>query len=156
MEPIYIGSNSDSTNTDNYEPIVNYESDDDYEFNDNESIYNESEIEFLVANLTESNSYSPFDEYEVIATQSSKLVNNDNMNSNYDNDSLINLITENLRVGEISYSAFPIEYPPTSEQGIAIMQYQRGRPSGGGNTKVWCTFLDCNVHKYYSTCQGVK
>ncbi|CAG8761519.1 1147_t:CDS:2, partial [Gigaspora rosea] len=89
--PIYIGSDSD-----NYEPTVNYESDNDYEFNDNESIYNESEIEIPVANLTESNSYSPFDEYEVIATQSSKLVNNDNMNSN-DDDSSINLITENLR-----------------------------------------------------------
>ncbi|CAG8832055.1 10347_t:CDS:1, partial [Gigaspora margarita] len=61
--------NSDSTNTDNYEPTVNYESDD-YEFNDNESIYNESEIEIPVANLTKSNLYSPFDEYEVIATQS--------------------------------------------------------------------------------------
>jgi len=36
------------------------------------------------------------------------------------------------------------------------MQYQRGRPSGRGNTKVWCTFLDCDVHKYYSTCQGIK
>ena len=34
---------------------------------------------------------------------------------------MINLITENLRVGEIRYSALPIEYPPTSEQGIAIV-----------------------------------
>ncbi|CAG8846009.1 31332_t:CDS:2, partial [Gigaspora margarita] len=104
-----------------------------------------SEIEVPVANLTESNSYSPFDEYEVITTQLSKLVNNDNMNSNYDNNSSINLITKNLRVGEIRYFALPIEYLPTSEQGIAIMQYQRGHPSGGGNTKVWCTFLDYDV-----------
>ncbi|CAG8628451.1 14559_t:CDS:2, partial [Dentiscutata heterogama] len=96
MEPIYIESDSDNINTDNYEPTINYESNDDYEFNDDESIYKESEIEIPVADLTEPNSYSPFDDYEVIATQLSKLVNN-NKNSNYDNDSSINLITENLR-----------------------------------------------------------
>ncbi|CAG8475042.1 28865_t:CDS:2 [Gigaspora margarita] len=92
---LYIGSDSDSTNSDNYEPTVNYESDDNYEFNDNESIYNKSEIEIP-----------------------SKLVNNDNMNSNYDNNSSINLIAENLRVGEIRYSALPIEYLPISEQSV--------------------------------------
>ncbi|CAG8579137.1 7905_t:CDS:10, partial [Cetraspora pellucida] len=167
MEYIYIESDSDNINTDDYEPTINYESDDNYES------FMESDKEVPIADLTESNSYSPFDDYEVIATQSSKVVNDNNINSNYDDDLLpINLITENLRVGEIRYLALPMEYLPTSEQGIAIVfnigswesydsffnniQYQRGRPSGGGNTKVWYTFLDCDVHKYYSTCQGIK
>ncbi|CAG8478434.1 3877_t:CDS:2 [Gigaspora rosea] len=70
MESIYIESDSDNTNTNNYEPTINYESDDNYEFNNDESIYNESDIEILVADLTEPNSYSPFDDYEVIAIQS--------------------------------------------------------------------------------------
>ncbi|CAG8832054.1 10346_t:CDS:2, partial [Gigaspora margarita] len=84
------------------------------------------------------------------------------MNSNYDNDSSINLITENLRVGKIRYSALPIEYPPTSEQGIAIvfnieswesyniffdnMQYQRGHPSGGN-----FVVQKCNKHNDQAT-----
>ena len=36
------------------------------------------------------------------------------------------------------------------------MQYSQGRPSGGGDTSVWCPFLECQVKKYYRTCQGVK
>ncbi|CAG8853736.1 20803_t:CDS:2, partial [Gigaspora margarita] len=96
-----------------------------------------------VIDLTEQISYSPFDNCESIIMMKP--------NYNEDNLLLINLITENLRVREIRYSTLPIEYLPTSKEGI--MQYQRGHPSGGGNTKVWCTFLDCDIHKYYSTCQ---
>ena len=36
------------------------------------------------------------------------------------------------------------------------MQYFQGRPSGGGDTSVWCPFLECQVKKYHRTCQGVK
>ncbi|CAG8612113.1 13893_t:CDS:2 [Dentiscutata erythropus] len=115
MEPIYIQSDSDNTNTDNYKPTINYVSNENYESNDNESIYNGSDMEIPVANTTESNSYSPFDDYKVISTQ------HNNINSNYDDDSSITLIFESLRVEEIRYSALPIEYPPTSEQGIAIV-----------------------------------
>ena len=30
-------------------------------------------------------------------------------------------MTESMRVGEIRYSALPMEYPPTSSEGIAIV-----------------------------------
>ncbi|CAG8778725.1 17690_t:CDS:2, partial [Cetraspora pellucida] len=110
--PIII--NSDDTYTDssnNYESIASYNSADDYK-----PIYKESEREIPVVNLSEPISYSLFDDYEV------KVVNHDSGNSDYkDNSSLANLITENLRVGEVRYSALPIEYPPTSEQSIAIV-----------------------------------
>jgi len=33
------------------------------------------------------------------------------------------------------------------------MQYSQGRPSGGGDTPVWCPFLGCQVKKYHHTCQ---
>ncbi|CAB5366793.1 unnamed protein product [Rhizophagus irregularis] len=33
----------------------------------------------------------------------------------------INLITDKMRVGEIRYSVLPMEYPPTSAEGIAIV-----------------------------------
>ena len=33
----------------------------------------------------------------------------------------IRLITDKMRVGEIRYSALPMEYPPTSSEGIAIV-----------------------------------
>ncbi|CAG8614968.1 14540_t:CDS:2, partial [Funneliformis mosseae] len=65
-------------------------------------------------------------------------------------DETINLMTEKMRIGEIRYSTLPMEYPPTSLEGIAIvynietwesyesafnnMQYSQGRPSGGGDT----------------------
>ncbi|CAG8559447.1 8924_t:CDS:2 [Racocetra persica] len=61
-----------------------------------------------------------------------------NSESEGNNSELVNLITENLRVGKIRYSALPIEYSPTSEERIAIMQYQQGHPNGGGNTKPAC------------------
>ncbi|KAF0412528.1 hypothetical protein F8M41_007908 [Gigaspora margarita] len=124
MEFITIGSDDTYTEGSN-----NYESTDDYEYT-----YEKSETETPVIDLTEQISYSPFDNFR-----------------------------------EIRYSTLPIEYLPTSKEGIVIafnieswesydaffdnMQYQRGHPSGGGNTKVWCTFLDCDIHKYYSTCQ---
>ncbi|CAG8793990.1 7198_t:CDS:2, partial [Gigaspora margarita] len=113
-------SDNNNTNTDNYKPPINYKSDNNYKSNNNESIYKELAIEIPVANLTEPNSYSPFDNYKVIATQLSKLVS-DNMNSNYNNNLLINLITESLKVEKIKYFALPIECLPTLEQGIAII-----------------------------------
>ncbi|CAG8713283.1 15465_t:CDS:2 [Cetraspora pellucida] len=116
MEPIII--DSDNTYTDssnNYKSIASYNSADDYE-----PMYKESEREILVVDLSELILYLPFDDYEVITTQT--VVNHNSANSNYeDNSSLANLITENLRVGEVRYSALPIEYSPTSEQGIAIV-----------------------------------
>ena len=30
-------------------------------------------------------------------------------------------MTEKMRVGEVRYSALPMEYPPTSDEGIAIV-----------------------------------
>ncbi|CAG8556616.1 1159_t:CDS:1, partial [Scutellospora calospora] len=60
---IYVESNSDSINSDDYEPTINYESDDNYE-----SIHKKSDIEIPIDNLTESNSYSSFDDYKIIAT----------------------------------------------------------------------------------------
>ena len=33
----------------------------------------------------------------------------------------INLMTDKMRVGEIRYSVLPMEYPPTSAEGIAIV-----------------------------------
>ncbi|CAG8682255.1 30967_t:CDS:2 [Racocetra persica] len=65
-----------NANTD-YEPFVNYESDDNYgsvddyeSVNNYESSFKKSEEEIPVIDLTEANSYSPFDDFEVIATQS--------------------------------------------------------------------------------------
>ncbi|CAG8587131.1 20241_t:CDS:2, partial [Gigaspora rosea] len=80
----------------------NYESTDDYE-----STYKKSKPETPVIDLIEQILYSPFDDCKVIATQTT-------IYRRY-------LITENLRVGEIRYSTLPIENPPTSEQGIAII-----------------------------------
>jgi hypothetical protein len=36
-------------------------------------------------------------------------------------DETIHLMTDKMRVGEIRYSALPMEYPPTSSEGIAIV-----------------------------------
>lgn len=36
-------------------------------------------------------------------------------------DETIHLMTEKMRVGEIRYSTLPMEYPPTSPEGIAIV-----------------------------------
>ncbi|CAB5195378.1 unnamed protein product [Rhizophagus irregularis] len=36
------------------------------------------------------------------------------------------------------------------------MQYFQGRPSGGGDTSIWCPFLGYHVKKYIRTCQGIK
>ena len=36
-------------------------------------------------------------------------------------DETIYLMMEKLRVGEVQYSALPMEYPPTSNEGIAIV-----------------------------------
>ncbi|CAG8564788.1 3920_t:CDS:2, partial [Racocetra persica] len=145
---VHIKSDSNSANTD-YKPSVNYESDnnygsvDDYEsVNNYESSFKKSEKEILIIDLTKPNSYLPFDDYVF------KVANHNNINSNdADNILPINLITKNLRVGKIRYSTLPMEYLPTSEQGIAIVfnigswelyniQYQRGHLSGGGNIKV--------------------
>ncbi|KAF0341943.1 hypothetical protein F8M41_016170 [Gigaspora margarita] len=66
-----------------------------------------------------------------------------------------------------------MEYPPTSEDGIAIVynieawnnnseafmsniQYKLGRPCGGGDNSTYCPFLESSVKKSYYTCQGVK
>ncbi|CAG8597947.1 13769_t:CDS:2, partial [Dentiscutata erythropus] len=62
-------------------------------------------------------------------------------------------ITENLRVKEIRHTIFPMEYLPTSPEGIAIcynienwesyeavfenMQYMTGKPIGGGEKPIW-------------------
>ncbi|CAB4417119.1 unnamed protein product [Rhizophagus irregularis] len=84
----------------------------------------------------------------------------------------INLITDKMRVGEIRYSVLPMEYPPTSAEGIAIvynietwdnyeqafsnMQYSQGRPSEGSDTSIWYPFLGCHAKKYNRTYQGIK
>ncbi|CAB4413407.1 unnamed protein product [Rhizophagus irregularis] len=84
----------------------------------------------------------------------------------------IYLLTECLRVNEIRYTIFPMEYPPTSLEGIAVcynienwgsyepafenIQYMTGKPMGGGEKPIWSSYLNCNVKKYYRTCTGVK
>ncbi|PKB97857.1 hypothetical protein RhiirA5_404131 [Rhizophagus irregularis] len=39
---------------------------------------------------------------------------------------------------------------------LSPMQYFQGRPSGGGDTSIWCPFLGYHVKKYIRTCQGIK
>jgi len=39
----------------------------------------------------------------------------------FDKDETIHLMTEKMKVGEIRYYALPMEYPPTSPEGIAIL-----------------------------------
>ncbi|KAI9103440.1 hypothetical protein DFS34DRAFT_646873 [Phlyctochytrium arcticum] len=79
-------------------------------------------------------------------------------------------IFKHTLVEKIIYAHEPIEYPPTSENGIAILydingwktttaafsdiQYPIGNP--GGQTEVFCYFLNAQVTKSYRTCKGVK
>ncbi|KAI9104892.1 hypothetical protein DFS34DRAFT_645600 [Phlyctochytrium arcticum] len=74
-------------------------------------------------------------------------------------------------VEKVIYTAEPMEYPPTSAEGIAVVydvsawdtpaaafqdnQYASGRP-GGGPVEVNCKYLGCKVKKETRTCQGVK
>ncbi|CAG8578077.1 18729_t:CDS:10, partial [Racocetra persica] len=87
----------------------------------------------------------------------------DNNLLNNEQDDEIYLMTGQLRVNEIIHSIFPMEYPPTSENGIAIiynieawdnllvftnnMQYNLGKPSGSGDSDIYCPFLDTLVKK---------
>ncbi|RIB15098.1 hypothetical protein C2G38_2320518 [Gigaspora rosea] len=80
-------------------------------------------------------------------------------------------LTKSLAVKEIIHSLTPIEYPPTSEEGIAIVyhidgwenvdstfvdvQYSMGKPSGQNRTT--CYYLgDVTVTKKDRTCQKIK
>jgi len=65
MEPIIIDSDDSYTDSsNNYESNTNYDSTEDYE-----PIYEGSERETPVIDLSGQTSYSPFDDYEVITTQ---------------------------------------------------------------------------------------
>ncbi|GES77687.1 hypothetical protein GLOIN_2v1772863 [Rhizophagus clarus] len=45
---------------------------------------------------------------------------NKNFNFEKENEN-INLMTDKMRVGEIRHSVLPMEYPPTSTEGITII-----------------------------------
>src|ERR1044072_8502182 len=65
-------------------------------------------------------------------------------------DETIHLMTERMRVGEVRYSAFPMEYPPTSLEGIAIVYNIEGWDShepAFNNVRIKIFFLNL---KYYN------
>ncbi|CAG8516839.1 13496_t:CDS:10 [Cetraspora pellucida] len=78
----------------------------------------------------------------------------------------IYMITEQLRVKEIIHTVLSMEYPPISEDRIAIIYnietwnsfeaYKLGKPCGGGDAIIYCSFLEISVKRSYYTCQGIK
>ncbi|RIA79563.1 hypothetical protein C1645_840405 [Glomus cerebriforme] len=82
-----------------------------------------------------------------------------------------NLSSKQLSIKTVIYSLIPIEYPPTSEEGVAIIyhvegwenkeavfaniQYPLGKPSDQNNVN--CPYLgDIDIDKKDRTCQVVK
>ncbi|CAG8561079.1 4863_t:CDS:2 [Gigaspora margarita] len=81
-----------------------------------------------------------------------------------------NFFTKKLCINEIQYSPIPIEYPPTSLEGTAIIynisgwndyntafsdvQYNMGDIGGKKNYR--CEFLGCKVNKSVRICTGAK
>ncbi|CAG8663535.1 10229_t:CDS:10, partial [Racocetra persica] len=76
-----------------------------------------------------------------------------------------NFFTKNFCINKIQHSLIPIEYPPTSSEGIAIIyniskwndyniQYNMG--DGGGNKIIEYEYLGCKVNKSVRMCTGAK
>ncbi|CAB5379938.1 unnamed protein product [Rhizophagus irregularis] len=86
------------------------------------------------------------------------MLNNTRLPESEDNVKEIYYITKQMTVKTIIHSLTPIEYPPTSKEGVAIVyhiQYSMGKPCGQHTST--CSYLgDVTIEKKDRTCQGVK
>ncbi|KAF0522617.1 hypothetical protein F8M41_015509 [Gigaspora margarita] len=165
---IYINSNEDvnyeQSNCTFINPLIliiksidelNYESIDKLNYEPSNEL-NYEPIEELLSDNTIKDKSSENNYYELLdeILSDNTVIDKDPDNNEFEQE--IYLITKQLRVKEIIHSLLPMEYPPTSEDGIAIIQYKLGRPCGGGDSDIYCHFLETLVKKSHYTCQGVK
>ncbi|CAB4408423.1 unnamed protein product [Rhizophagus irregularis] len=109
------------------------------------------------------------DDETISEDESSRLLVDDQDNN--DEDEQVAFFTKHLSVSEIIYSAFPVEYPKTSPQGVATIFNVSGwsNPmacfndiqysiygSGGSITIKDCPFFGVSVKKDVRKCQGIK
>ncbi|CAB4481210.1 unnamed protein product [Rhizophagus irregularis] len=120
-----------------------------------------------MSNLAEPiNISSESEEEERIPLLSQELVNNEEKLEN-----TLALISSVYHITDIRHSLFPIEYPDTSDDGIAYVfhvenwtdkkavfnniQYGLGKP-GGAHSNIFCPFLGVQCKDDKKSCQGVK
>src|ERR1044072_3334485 len=76
-----------------------------------------------------------------------------------DEGETIHLMTERMRIGEVRYSAFPMEYPPTSLEGIAIVYNIEGWDShepAFNNVRIKCWFMTIPTFNIIYYCNSFK
>ncbi|UZO20703.1 uncharacterized protein OCT59_013122 [Rhizophagus irregularis] len=120
-----------------------------------------------MSNLAEPiNISSELEEEERSPLLSQELVNNEEKLEN-----TLALISSVYHITDIRHSLFPIEYPDTSDDGIAYVfhvenwtdkkavfnniQYSLGKP-GGAHSNIFCPFLGVQCKDDKKSCQGMK
>ncbi|RIB11369.1 hypothetical protein C2G38_2250197 [Gigaspora rosea] len=139
---------------DNYERIdkLSYEPSNELNYEPIEELLSYNTIK---GKNSEDNYYELMD--EILSDNASSIMIDLENNNEDESEQVIYLITEQLRVKEIIHLLLPMEYPPTSEDEIAIVynieawnnseafinniQYKLGRPCGGGDADIYCPFL---------------